>query len=156
MADPEDILAPITMLIEGRNSFFRRNLYQFRQNREGLVSQFLYNEQLYIQMMNNIMNRMTTTTITIPLNVNNTAQGQSFFDPVIVAPTHQQINNNLVPYAGDRCTCAICQDDVTSDGVSLRLCNHVYHESCIRTWFSTSVRCPVCRRDIRTDHLGQT
>jgi hypothetical protein len=38
----------------------------------------------------------------------------------------------------------------------LRVCQHSFHRACIQTWFRASVRCPVCRRDIREDPAAQT
>ena len=47
--------------------------------------------------------------------------------------------------------CSICQDSISSEGCQFICCGHTYHTNCIRTWFSTSVRCPVCCTKIRED-----
>ena len=47
--------------------------------------------------------------------------------------------------------CAICQD-VLDRGQQVRRinhCNHLFHRTCIDTWFTTNVHCPTCRHDIR-------
>jgi hypothetical protein len=69
---------------------------------------------------------------------------------VAVLPTAVQISAavelNVTPPAGE--LCAICQDTMA---MSTRLvqCRHYFHHACITQWFGTSVRCPVCRNDIR-------
>lgn len=72
-------------------------------------------------------------------------------DPVPVVATPAQIQQSLVRLAASDPpqVCAICQDSITTEGVQLRNCGHNFHRSCVLTWFSTSVRCPVCRNDIR-------
>ena len=50
-------------------------------------------------------------------------------------------------------TCAICQD-VLSNGQmarSLHHCRHIFHQSCVDTWFESHVTCPTCRHDIRLE-----
>ncbi|WP_422450081.1 MULTISPECIES: RING finger domain-containing protein [unclassified Endozoicomonas] len=47
--------------------------------------------------------------------------------------------------------CSVCLDDITgSRRVSVNICNHYYHTSCIKKWLKTSKNptCPLCRRDI--------
>jgi hypothetical protein len=78
---------------------------------------------------------------------------------VVVRPTIDQVNNELqlyTPCSENPQTCSVCQESISSAGVSLRGCSHVYHRVCIQTWFQSSVRCPVCRRDIREDPVVQT
>ena len=77
---------------------------------------------------------------------------RTFHEPVAVLPTAVQISAavelNVTPPAGE--LCAICQDTMA---ISTRLvqCRHYFHHACITQWFGTSVRCPVCRNDIRGD-----
>jgi len=77
---------------------------------------------------------------------------RSFHEPVAVVPTTAQIaaavELNAVPPADG--VCAICQDTMVSSA-RLTRCNHHFHHTCITQWFGTSVRCPVCRNDIRGD-----
>lgn len=75
---------------------------------------------------------------------------RSFHEPVAVVPTPGQIAaavelNAEPPPDG---LCAICQDTMTASA-RLTRCNHHFHQECITQWFATSVRCPVCRNDIR-------
>lgn len=79
----------------------------------------------------------------------------SFWEPVIVAPTPQQIawasTVYTVPIRLDT-PCTICQDTIM-EGDSVRkltYCNHFFHRNCIDTWFLRHVDCPVCRHDIRS------
>jgi hypothetical protein len=77
---------------------------------------------------------------------------RTFHEPVAVIPTPAQIAaavelNSEPPHDG---LCAICQDTMTTS-TRLTRCNHHFHQACIVQWFGTSVRCPVCRNDIRGD-----
>lgn len=72
---------------------------------------------------------------------------------VIVRPSQQTINQRTelltAPARGD---CSICQD-AYEVGASIRKivhCQHAFHASCIDTWFTRDVRCPMCRHDIRS------
>lgn len=52
--------------------------------------------------------------------------------------------------------CAICISDLT-DGDSCRQlpCDHIFHTDCIDQWFTLSVACPMCKRNIRSIILGE-
>jgi hypothetical protein len=78
----------------------------------------------------------------------------TFMEPIVVRPTQQQINNGstIVELTNNSDNCAICQDTLNQDGRQIRrlnTCHHMFHDTCINTWFNTNVRCPTCRHDIR-------
>jgi len=72
---------------------------------------------------------------------------------VIVRPSQQTINEQTeLLTAAARGDCSICQD-AYEVGASIRkivFCQHAFHASCIDTWFTRDVRCPMCRHDIRS------
>jgi len=76
---------------------------------------------------------------------------RTFHEPVPVIPTNAQIASavelNVSPPLND--LCAICQDGLVTPCTRLSRCGHHFHHTCITQWFGTSVRCPVCRNDIR-------
>eukprot|EP01124_Arcella_intermedia_P024607 TRINITY_DN4188_c0_g1_i1.p1 TRINITY_DN4188_c0_g1~~TRINITY_DN4188_c0_g1_i1.p1 ORF type:complete len:581 (+),score=87.91 TRINITY_DN4188_c0_g1_i1:101-1744(+) len=45
-------------------------------------------------------------------------------------------------------TCAICWDENTSASSRRLPCNHIFHNSCMRTWFEKETFCPLCKRNI--------
>lgn len=112
----------------------------------------------YIDMRNNLYQL-----------VSNVLEGQSGNEPfaptiqiqvppgwnesVVVAPSAEQIEHasQPIPEGTTLDTCAICQDALTQaeGGTILRNCSHQFHRGCLTEWFSRSVRCPVCRNDIR-------
>ena len=45
--------------------------------------------------------------------------------------------------------CCICCNDYNTDvDVSKLKCNHIFHNTCIKTWLSTSGTCPICRNNV--------
>ena len=121
------------------------------ENRSEIARTMLEQEARVLTLAGTLLNRQRIPlTITFPMDLSN-------LDNVIVAPTDAQVAHELVPLtASSAQTCSICQDSIQTDGCQLRGCQHAYHRDCIEVWFSTSVRCPVCRRDIRGDQASQT
>lgn len=46
--------------------------------------------------------------------------------------------------------CIICREEMNADsGIAKKLpCNHIFHVSCLRSWFQRQQTCPTCRMDI--------
>ena len=82
---------------------------------------------------------------------------RSFSDPVVVAPTQQQIENATNRTTFDaignppNVSCPISLDRFENEDsvMVIRPCGHVFQPQSLRRWFRTNVRCPVCRYDIR-------
>jgi hypothetical protein len=86
------------------------------------------------------------------------AQGAAqnpFLNPVVVRPTPEQIAaaTTVETVVAEGEMCAICQDTIATgaEARSINACDHSFHTGCIDTWFTTNVRCPVCRHDIREE-----
>jgi hypothetical protein len=47
--------------------------------------------------------------------------------------------------------CAICHEGMNAGHYirNIHHCNHMFHQFCIDTWFSTHSTCPTCRHDVR-------
>lgn len=101
---------------------------------------------------------LTLTSLLISRPLNPLA---GFYDPVIVRPTPEEIQNGTqsldsTGIAADT-ICPICQDhdsprDVPNTRTGWRrliICQHVFHKHCIDRWFENHVICPICRADIR-------
>ena len=43
--------------------------------------------------------------------------------------------------------CIICRESMTTAAKKLP-CNHIFHTSCLRSWFQRQQTCPTCRRDV--------
>lgn len=64
--------------------------------------------------------------------------------------------NNLYPDATEQelaatdNVCIICREEMRPvAGQSKKLpCNHIFHASCLRSWFQRQQTCPTCRLDI--------
>lgn len=151
--DSPDVLSLLEVMIHGRNMFLSNNLIRalpFNQ-RPTIVARYLNNEALYMDLINRVYTNnnqeehlaaRTLITFTIP-------QGSTFLDPVTIAPTQAQIVSSIEDFHDATTNCAICQEVISSGGCRIRQCGHVYHRACAVNWFSLSVRCPVCRYDIR-------
>lgn len=80
---------------------------------------------------------------------------QQNIDPDSSVPTQDEIHHaTTIPSIHDHIegVCSICQDSYSSDGTTCRRidhCGHIFHRSCIDTWFQTHSTCPMCRYDIR-------
>ena len=74
---------------------------------------------------------------------------------VIVRPSPEIITQATEVISGSTLAegtiCSICQDVIvpTDSARKLRVCRHIYHQSCIDQWFERSVLCPTCRHDVR-------
>jgi hypothetical protein len=78
--------------------------------------------------------------------------------PIVVRPTADQIAHasrlvrygNIVNPVSD--ACPISLERFTNDDEVRQLlhCGHIFHTHQFQTWFSSNVKCPVCRHDIRT------
>lgn len=88
----------------------------------------------------------------------------AFGDPVIVRPSASQIIAATEPFTYSasndlvNTSCPITQNNF-EDGESLlriRHCGHVFNNAALVEWFNRSVRCPVCRFDIRDHSTDRT
>ena len=53
--------------------------------------------------------------------------------------------------------CIICREEMIGNGTSKKLpCNHIFHVSCLRSWFQRQQTCPTCRMDILRIQNPQT
>ena len=149
----EQLLEVLEQMIEGRNDFFIRTTQLTpHQSRPSVLSRYMMNEVIYLEMINRIYQNhlrsnlaSTILTFTLPAN---------FLDPVSIVPTQGQVTSSLEDIEPTTTNCAICQEAISSGGARIRQCGHVFHRSCIVNWLGMSVRCPVCRHDIRQEDLG--
>ena len=89
-------------------------------------------------------------------NANNT-NTRSFYENVLIAPSQNQIENatRIVRYSDIEnpmnSSCPITMDHFVDDSSVTQIlqCGHLFTPSGIDSWLRTSVRCPVCRYDIR-------
>lgn len=108
-------------------------------------------------MLNTTSTRYDPTTIIRELlNLNRIVRADAL-EPVIVAPTEQQLSSatttgeitdtNIVI---DQ-ICSICQENYSAGQTTRKInfCNHLFHKDCVDPWFRSHVHCPVCRHDIR-------
>lgn len=156
----DQLLDLLEQMIEGRNDFFTRTMQLApHQSRPAALSRYMMNEVIYLEMINRIYqshlrNNLATAVIQFTLPAN-------FLEPVPVVATTANVTSSLEDIESSPTNCAICQDAISSGGAKIRQCGHVFHRSCIVSWFGMSVRCPVCRHDIRqpgsqSDALSQT
>lgn len=117
------------------------------RTRTALLDAHLRNSGAAIAVLRQFMTTPTTMVMNIPFRMD--ASG-TFFDPVPVTPTQEEIRMATERHVGvTNSTCSICQDTVTC-ATRIRECGHCFHGSCIDQWLSMNPRCPVCRHDIRT------
>ena len=150
----EQLLELLAEMVDGRNSFFNRlSTFGPHQARPTVFSRYMMNEVIYLEMINRIYqnhlrNNLASTILTFTLPAN-------FLDPVSIVPTQGQVTSSLEDIEPTTTNCAICQEAISSGGARIRQCGHVFHRSCIVNWLGMSVRCPVCRHDIRREDLEE-
>ncbi|QQP57846.1 Synoviolinlike [Caligus rogercresseyi] len=44
--------------------------------------------------------------------------------------------------------CTICRDEMMASETKILPCNHIFHKSCLRSWFQRQQTCPTCRHDV--------
>lgn len=153
--DTPNVLSLLEVMIHGRNEFLSNNTLRALPfvHRPTMVARYLNNEAIYMDLINRVYTNniqdaqahaaaRTLIAFTMPI-------GGTFLDPVTVAPTREQINRSIEEFSNATSNCAICQEVISTGGCRIRQCGHVYHRACAVNWFSVSVRCPVCRYDIR-------
>lgn len=131
----------------------------FREPRNPVdIRSFLSNEGTMLRIaQNSIATSLTALLLTAP--------STSFLEPVVVSLTVPQIESATQSIDVPENTqeiCCICQDSLAAaPSCSIRQCSHKLHRTCANQWFSMSVRCPVCRVDLResrqnTNNNGRT
>ena len=114
------------------------------------------------------LNVTGSTIRNMPINNTTTSFAQTLTDmlaaaatdnlsPVVVRPSQAQIDNATeeVTFSSIdtplNSTCPIGHDTFESDDRVLQVipCGHIFTPDHLRQWFRTSVRCPLCRYDIR-------
>jgi hypothetical protein len=119
-------------------------------------------EQIDVELYNDIP---SISSILPPIMSNSSSIEQlfSFFlresgvadnSSTVIRPTEEQLNRNTTVSAivdDNNTACAICQDTLTNGQMArcLHHCSHIFHQSCVDTWFETHATCPTCRHDIR-------
>lgn len=147
----EQLLEVIGSLIEGRNDFFIRTMQLTpHQQRGQMLSRFMLNEVVYLEIINRIYrnqldgnNRTNTRVLSFTIPVSD------FEENVPVVASQAQIDSSIQTINSTTSNCAICQESISSDACQIRQCGHIYHRDCILSWLNVNVRCPVCRHDIR-------
>jgi len=150
----DTMLNIIEGLVESRQNFLNDRTIRaipFHQRGQNIY-QFVLNEHYILETASRIYNnnlaiRNAAATL-ITFNMPN-ANETTFMDPVIVSATREQITSSLEDCPNATHQCSICQEANNATSARMRQCGHIHHRRCIEEWLAMSVRCPVCRHDIR-------
>jgi len=148
--DDDMLFRLVDGMIQGRNEFLNNDTIRALPytSRSNVLTQYMNNEILLLSFLTRVyLNSRQTQNAVITFNLPN-----NFMSPVEIVPSAQQISSSLQDSSNVSGDCAICQEAVSSGGCLIRQCGHSFHRSCIVSWFSMSVRCPVCRHDIREEN----
>ena len=149
----EAVFGILQNMLEVRQQFFDIRFQRLLANdsRSSLVARYMLTDGAMLEMINRTyISNTQARSAAVSLLGYAIPNMTTFSEPVTVAPTQAQIQASLedvIP--ASQVSCAICQEPVSSGAARIRQCGHVYHRPCVSNWFSMSVRCPVCRHDIR-------
>jgi hypothetical protein len=143
------VIAVVRDLIESETTFFRTAVALPEPQRSRILGNRSRMAQDILSLMRFLVNPpqpQQRFVVNIPLDLNATD-----FEPVHVTPSTEQIAAAMetgvaAPADG---LCAVCQDGFVVPCARLTRCGHHFHVACISQWFRSSVRCPVCRDDVR-------
>lgn len=147
----ELIASVLEDLVGGQNEFFGTTIARLRPAaRDAQLTRFFNNQLVLMELINRVHNNYVRREAASALITLGLATPATFTDPITVAPTAGQVQIAVesVPAPVDS-HCAICQEAMEGRITRIRHCGHMYHRNCFSQWFSMSVRCPVCRYDIR-------
>ena len=82
---------------------------------------------------------------------------RSFYDPVVVRPSDQEIQTALINTTfgsivnpiNNSCPISLERFEHNTNVSQIIHCGHIFNPSDLNVWFQTNVKCPVCRYDIR-------
>ena len=144
-------------IVTARGNFFEVSALRSLNwhDRTTIASRYITSDLLLLEVANrvylsNIQTRNAATTL-----ITLTMPNNSFMNPVTVTASPAQITAALEDITETTGNCSICQEAIVNGGTRIRHCGHIHHRACLDTWFAMSVRCPVCRHDIR-DQANQT
>lgn len=82
---------------------------------------------------------------------------RNFYDPVIVRPSIQEIQNattnttfgSIINPINDSCPISLERFENNASVSQIMHCGHIFNPADLNLWFQANVHCPVCRYDIR-------
>ena len=137
----------------------RSNSYDRNDNRRNIRQrQNIINEQdndLLTRPLENVVRDAWNNTDLTNLFVQ--AFNNTSFESVPIVPTTEQINNacedlsynSISNPINSVCPINLERFDESSTVTQIVYCGHCYSPEALRRWFSSNVRCPICRYDIR-------
>jgi hypothetical protein len=148
MDDEYDVLGLLHDIQETERAFLNTIRFLDGHARSRIMNVYLQNTATTLAIVREYQRTqrtITRMTVTLPaLDISG-----NFFDPVVVHPTQEEINQGTEQNVEvTDTTCSICQEAVTS-ATRIRRCGHCFHEACISQWFTMNPRCPMCRTDVR-------
>ena len=157
--------ATVPLFSTNSNSTLTQNIAQARNNINNTRNTNNSMNQINSRLLDIFRNPglLRRTNETVPLtNIDNILD--SFFDPVLIAPSRQQIENGtrIILYSeleepqNTTCPISLVQFQPESEVIEILYCHHLYMKNELEYWFMHNSRCPLCRYDIRNYNPRQT
>lgn len=153
-------ISSMLSLMNNQESTLRRLIVDNEPRNRTTVYNPLFNNLNSLRTNRNVTttrtNRNTTDYINSLANLDNLLD--TFLDPIIVAPTREQIDratrhsiySDIDNPINTTCPIALRRFEDDDEVSVIRHCSHVFCRDDLENWFRANTRCPLCRYDIRT------
>jgi hypothetical protein len=141
--DSGDVFSVLTSILETDRMLYNSIRYFPEDTRATVLLQHQVNNSGMIALLRTSLAQPTSMVINLPYP-------DDLADVPVLATATQIADATTAGITVTDADCAICQDTVTMV-TKINHCGHGFHDTCIQNWFTRSVRCPVCRWDIREE-----
>ncbi|KAL3363914.1 hypothetical protein AABB24_012912 [Solanum stoloniferum] len=65
---------------------------------------------------------------------------------------YEKYDSNIIARTLSSINCEICEEAVYGGSAIIKMCKHIFHFNCMKSWLDRNIGCPTCSHD-RTEYL---